>query len=57
MYHNLESEWTWLQSKSPFGRVMTGNRRWFCGRHTWTATAEETGGAFLIFEMILTPAK
>jgi len=29
-----------------------GDQRWFCGggRHTWKATAEETGGAFLIFE-------
>ena len=29
-----------------------GEQRWFCGggRHTWKATAEETGGAFLIFE-------
>ncbi len=29
-----------------------GEQRWFCGGglHTWKATAEETGGAFLIFE-------
>ncbi len=29
-----------------------GERRWFCGGglHTWKATAEETGGAFLMFE-------
>jgi quercetin dioxygenase-like cupin family protein len=29
-----------------------GERRWFCGGglHTWKVTAEETGGAFLIFE-------
>ena len=29
-----------------------GERRWFCGGgvHTWKATAEETGGVFLIFE-------
>lgn len=29
-----------------------GERRWFCGGglHTWKATADETGGAFLIFE-------
>ncbi len=29
-----------------------GDQRWFCGGglHTWKATAEETGGAFLIFE-------
>jgi quercetin dioxygenase-like cupin family protein len=29
-----------------------GERLWFCGGglHTWKATAEETGGAFLIFE-------
>jgi quercetin dioxygenase-like cupin family protein len=27
-------------------------QRWFCGggRHTWVATAEETGGDFLMFE-------
>lgn len=31
-----------------------GERRWFCGggRHTWLATAEETGGAFLLFEFV-----
>ena len=29
-----------------------GERRWFCGGglHTWKATAEETGGAFMFFE-------
>jgi quercetin dioxygenase-like cupin family protein len=29
-----------------------GEQRWFCGggRHTWLATAEETGGSFLLFE-------
>jgi len=29
-----------------------GERRWFYGGgvHTWKATAEETGGAFLLFE-------
>ncbi|WP_433786803.1 cupin domain-containing protein [Actinomycetospora sp. CA-101289] len=29
-----------------------GDRRWFYGGgvHTWKATAEETGGAFLLFE-------
>jgi quercetin dioxygenase-like cupin family protein len=29
-----------------------GERRWFCGGglHTWKATSEETGGAFLMFE-------
>jgi quercetin dioxygenase-like cupin family protein len=29
-----------------------GEQRWFCGggRHTWLATAAETGGAFLVFE-------
>jgi len=29
-----------------------GERRWFCGGslHTWKATAEETRGAFLMFE-------
>jgi quercetin dioxygenase-like cupin family protein len=29
-----------------------GEKRWFCGggRHTWLATSEETGGAFLLVE-------
>jgi quercetin dioxygenase-like cupin family protein len=29
-----------------------GEKRWFCGGglHTWLATSEETGGAFLLFE-------
>jgi quercetin dioxygenase-like cupin family protein len=29
-----------------------GERRWFCGGglHTWLATSDETGGAFLLFE-------
>jgi|SRR3954449_8021243 quercetin dioxygenase-like cupin family protein len=29
-----------------------GEQRWFCGggRHTWKATSDETGGAFLLFE-------
>jgi quercetin dioxygenase-like cupin family protein len=31
-----------------------GEKRWFCGGglHTWLATAEETGGAFLLFEFV-----
>jgi quercetin dioxygenase-like cupin family protein len=31
-----------------------GEQRWFCGggRHTWLASAEETGGAFLLFEFV-----
>lgn len=31
-----------------------GERRWFCGggQHTWLATSEETGGAFLLFEFL-----
>ena len=31
-----------------------GEQRWFCGggRHTWLATEEETGGAFLLFEFV-----
>jgi quercetin dioxygenase-like cupin family protein len=31
-----------------------GEQRWFCGggRHTWKATSEETGGAFLLFEFV-----
>jgi quercetin dioxygenase-like cupin family protein len=33
-------------------RAEEGKRRWFYGGgvHTWKATAEETGGAFLLFE-------
>lgn len=29
-----------------------GEQRWFCGGglHTWKATAQDTGGAFLLFE-------
>jgi quercetin dioxygenase-like cupin family protein len=29
-----------------------GERRWFCGggTHTWKATADETGGSFILFE-------
>jgi quercetin dioxygenase-like cupin family protein len=36
-----------------------GERRWFYGGgvHTWKATAEETGGAFLLFEMELEQGK
>ena len=31
-----------------------GERRWFCGGglHTWLATGEETGAAFLLFEFV-----
>ena len=32
-----------------------GEKRWFCGGgglHTWLATSEETGGAFLLFEFV-----
>ena len=31
-----------------------GEQRWFCGggKHTWLASAEETGGAFLMFEFV-----
>lgn len=31
-----------------------GERLWFCGGglHTWLATSEETGGAFLLFEVV-----
>lgn len=31
-----------------------GEKRWFCGGglHTWLASAEETGGAFLLFEFV-----
>ena len=36
-----------------------GEQRWFCGggRHTWKATAAETGGAFLLFEDALEAGK
>jgi len=36
-----------------------GDQRWFCGGglHTWKATADETGGAFLIFEDLLDQGK
>ena len=29
-----------------------GEQRWFCGGglHTWKATSQDTGGAFLLFE-------
>jgi quercetin dioxygenase-like cupin family protein len=32
-----------------------GEQRWFCGGglHTWKATSQETGGAFLLFEDLL----
>jgi quercetin dioxygenase-like cupin family protein len=31
-----------------------GERRWFCGggQHTWLATSEETGGAFLLIDFV-----
>jgi quercetin dioxygenase-like cupin family protein len=36
-----------------------GSRRWFFGGgvHTWKATEEETGGAFLLFEMTVEQGK
>ena len=36
-----------------------GEQRWFSGggTHTWKATAEETGGAFLLFEDCMTEGK
>lgn len=36
-----------------------GQRRWFFGGgvHTWKATAEETGGAFLLFEDVMEGGK
>ncbi len=36
-----------------------GERRWFYGGgvHTWKATAEETGGAFLLFEDVMEGGK
>lgn len=36
-----------------------GERRWFCGGgvHTWKATPDETGGAYLMFEDELDPGK
>lgn len=37
----------------------TGERRWFCGGgvHTWLARADETGGAYLLFEDALDAGK
>lgn len=37
----------------------SAEQRWFCGggRHTWLATEEETGGAFLLFEDALEHGK
>ena len=36
-----------------------GERRWFCGGglHTWKATSEETGGAFLLVEFVAEKGK
>ena len=36
-----------------------GERRWFCGGgvHTWLATEQETGGAYLLFEDALDAGK
>jgi quercetin dioxygenase-like cupin family protein len=36
-----------------------GERRWFHGggTHTWKATGEETGGAFFLFEDVMTEGK
>ena len=36
-----------------------GERRWFCGGgvHTWLATEDETGGAYLLFEDALDAGK
>jgi quercetin dioxygenase-like cupin family protein len=36
-----------------------GERRWFCGGgvHTWLATQDETGGAYLLFEDALDAGK
>lgn len=36
-----------------------GERRWFCGGgvHTWLATEDETGGAYLLFEDALDEGK
>jgi quercetin dioxygenase-like cupin family protein len=36
-----------------------GERRWFCGGgvHTWLATEDETGGAYLLFEDLLDAGK
>jgi quercetin dioxygenase-like cupin family protein len=44
----------------PFTRSADeGQRRWFYGGgvHTWKATAEETDGAFLLFEDLMTRGK
>src|SRR5438552_13224933 len=36
-----------------------GDRRWFYGggTHTWKVTAEESGGAFFLFEDVMTQGK
>jgi quercetin dioxygenase-like cupin family protein len=39
--------------------IDAGERRWFCGGgvHTWLATEDETGGAYLLFEDALDAGK
>jgi len=41
------------------GAERDGEKRWFYGGgvHTWKATAQETGGAFLLFEMRMDQGK
>ena len=45
-----------MSARTPLASIVRaeedGERRWFSGGgvHTWKATAEETGGAFLLFE-------
>ena len=45
-----------MSARAPLASIVRaqedGERRWFSGGgvHTWKATAEETGGAFLLFE-------
>jgi quercetin dioxygenase-like cupin family protein len=51
---------TTLSSSAPVVKAaQDGEKRWFYGGgvHLWKATAEETGGAFLLFEMRLDQGK
>ncbi len=54
-FHKLFEEVTMTAVRAPVPIVRSsteGERRWFYGGgvHTWKATPEETGGAFLLFE-------
>jgi quercetin dioxygenase-like cupin family protein len=50
---HIEGEWAHMDNLSSTVREADeGERRWFCGggTHTWKATNNETGGAYLMFE-------